>query len=215
MNSFNSLAFIAFAAPLFFMSCKHEVIPTVDSDSICFERDVLPLIVSNCATSGCHDAATAEDGYVLTNYATITRKGVKAGNPDGSELYEVILENEMPPKNPMSADQKAIIKAWIAGGAENGMNCSSDCDSNVYTYSQAVTPIVTKYCIGCHTYPGASGNLDLSSHSAMKSIGTSGKLMGVLYGNGYPLMPPGNSQIMTDCEIKQLQKWIQDGCPEN
>lgn len=215
MNNLTLHTLLALTASTFLFSCQHEVIPNIDSESICFERDVLPLMVSNCATSGCHDAATAEDGYVLTNYATITRKGVQPGNPDKSELYEVILENEMPPNKPLIADQKAIIKAWIAGGAENGMNCSSNCDSSVFTYSQAVAPLVTKYCVGCHTNPGASGNLDLNSHSAMKSIGTSGKLMGVLKGNGYSLMPPGNSQIMTDCEIKQLEKWVNDGCPQN
>src|SRR5690349_8075119 len=42
--------------------------------ALCFERDILPIFQSNCAKSGCHDAASAQDGYVFTSYQTITAK---------------------------------------------------------------------------------------------------------------------------------------------
>lgn len=34
-----------------------------DPDSVYFNRDVLPLIISSCATSGCHDEITHEEVY--------------------------------------------------------------------------------------------------------------------------------------------------------
>lgn len=204
-----------FVTAIFVGSCQHEVLPNVNADELCFERDVLPIIVSNCATSGCHDASTSAHGYNLTNYANITSRGLKPGNSSGSEFWEVIEENEMPPKHPLTSEQKAILKTWIDAGAENGINCSSKCDSAVFTYSGAVSPIVTKYCVGCHQYPGASGNLDLSSFQSIQNIAKSGALINSAKGtNGYSKMPPSGTSL-SDCEIKQIQKWIDNGAQQN
>ena len=46
-----------------------------------FQQDVLPLIVSSCAMSGCHDAASAQEGVVLTSYSTIMNTGRCEGWP--------------------------------------------------------------------------------------------------------------------------------------
>src|SRR5687767_10619889 len=37
-------------------------------DTIYFFKDVLPILVSNCAKSGCHDAVTHEEDLILTSY---------------------------------------------------------------------------------------------------------------------------------------------------
>ncbi|NDH90530.1 MAG: hypothetical protein EBZ22_06560 [Flavobacteriia bacterium] len=84
-------------------SCTHEPLNPIDPnptdttgtggrvcdpDTVYFQQDVLPLIVSSCAMSGCHDAASAQDGVVLTSYTSIMTTGdVKAGQPNNSELY--------------------------------------------------------------------------------------------------------------------------------
>jgi len=194
-------------------SCKHEVLPTINATDICFERDVLPIFVSNCAMSGCHDSKTREDGYELTNYATITAKGIKPGNPNGSKIWESIDDGEMPPQNDLTLEQKAIIKTWIADGAKNGVGCSSNCDSTQFTYSNAISGIITTHCKGCHTNPGASGNLDLNSYSNVKNAAQSGKLLNSVNGtNGYTIMPPSGNKL-SDCQITQIKKWIQNGYP--
>ena len=33
--------------------------------SLCFERDILPIFISNCAKSGCHDASSHQEGFVV------------------------------------------------------------------------------------------------------------------------------------------------------
>ena len=201
------------------VSCKNEVLPDVNADELCFERDVLPIFVSNCSMGGCHDAGTGADGYVLTNYGTITGsdkgKGIVAGNPRESEIWEVIESGEMPPKRELTSMEKSIIKTWIADGAKNGMNCSSNCDTAVFTYSGAISPIIVKQCIGCHQYPNANGGLDLGGYSNIKQTALSGALMNSLKGtNGYQKMPPtGNG--LSACEIEQFQKWINNGAPED
>jgi hypothetical protein len=64
-------------------------------DTLCFQRDILPIFHSNCAMAKCHDAITHKDGYTLLNYSGVM-KGVKAGNATQSKLYRVVNENEMP-----------------------------------------------------------------------------------------------------------------------
>ena len=54
---------------------------------ICFESEILPIFLSNCAKSGCHDAASHEEGYVFDSYNGIM-KGIKPGDPNDSEIFE-------------------------------------------------------------------------------------------------------------------------------
>jgi len=49
---------------------------------------VLPLLVANCARSGCHDNISRAKGIVLTDYPQVMSTGkVKAGKPADSKLY--------------------------------------------------------------------------------------------------------------------------------
>jgi hypothetical protein len=41
------------------------------TDTVSFATKIQPLINTNCATSGCHDATTAEAGYDLSTYQSI------------------------------------------------------------------------------------------------------------------------------------------------
>ncbi len=62
-----------------------------NDSTICFERDILPIFLANCAMSGCHDAQSHEDGYILTSYETITAKGIVPYEPNRSEIYKVLI----------------------------------------------------------------------------------------------------------------------------
>ena len=42
------------------------------TDTVSFAAKIQPLILQNCATSGCHDATTQESGYDLTNHTNIS-----------------------------------------------------------------------------------------------------------------------------------------------
>lgn len=64
---------------LFMVSCTKDKAPAVQpldpncTDTISFSLQVKPLIEQNCSTSGCHDAATASDGYDFTTHANIAQ----------------------------------------------------------------------------------------------------------------------------------------------
>src|ERR1017187_4160253 len=74
-------------------SCVHApyVLPAnlrTNDPNICFERDILPIFISNCTKSGCHNAQSHVGGYVLDNYQNIVSKGIVPGNYAASKLYE-------------------------------------------------------------------------------------------------------------------------------
>lgn len=189
-----------------------------DPEVIYFENDVLPLLISSCAYSGCHDTRTAEDGVILNNYENTMRTGgVKAYNPGKSELYEVLFENgddrmPPPPDNPLSITEKDIIRDWIGQGAED-FYCDA-CDTAVFTYTLAVMPIMESYCNRCHNDTRSDGGVSLQGYDKMKVAADDGSLLGTItHSEGFPLMPQGAP--IPDCEIIQIEKWITDGAQNN
>jgi uncharacterized membrane protein len=168
--------------------------------------------------SGCHDNVTHADGVNLTTYDKILRYVVPR-SASSSKLYKMIMRTDderMPPApmSPLSATQKALIEKWINQGALNN-NCIGTCDSSVFTYSGAVKPIIDTKCRGCHNPASLGGNIDLSTYTSVKAAALNGKLYGsVAQLPGYSPMPK-NALKLLDCEIQQIQKWIQSGSPNN
>jgi hypothetical protein len=100
-------------------SCTHN--PKIsDFPEICFGRDVLPIFQNNCAIAGCHDGAGRESRMALNNYTNISQY-VVPGNPNSSSLYKTITAswggNNMPPNQPLSLENRTIIRIWIEQGA--------------------------------------------------------------------------------------------------
>jgi hypothetical protein len=211
-------------------SCKHEVpaltvdttpIPgPVANNGVCFESEILPLFQSNCAKSGCHDAATHTEELILDSYANIIRKDIVPGKADNSKLYRVLFEtgkDKMPPapNADLTIAQKALIGKWINEGAKNTTNCNNTCDSNQFKYSANISIIINSYCTGCHSGTAASGNIDLSTYNTVKIQATNGRLVGaVTHAAGYSAMPK-NANKLSDCQITQIKKWVTAGALNN
>ncbi len=195
-------------------SCQHESMGDPNA-AICFERDILPIFNSKCAMSGCHDAGTSAEGYTLDNYKNIVSDGIVAGKPNKSEVYESIADGEMPPKGytKLSDAEKQMLYDWIADGAKNGINCAVKCDSTISGFASAIQPIMTKYCVGCHSYPNASAQVELSGYIGVKNAINQGLLKSIDHSGYYP-MPKGGAKL-SDCEINQVRKWIQRGAPND
>jgi uncharacterized membrane protein len=222
--------FYGLAAMLFVVGCQHDmVIPEnmkttmqsleCDSDSIYFVNEIQPLLNSSCATSGCHDDQSAEDGVKMTSYENIVITGkVRAFRPEDSKLYKVLSkkgEHLMPPspQAPFTSEQKDLIKNWIMQGALN-KECIADCNPEVLSFSSHITPIINSNCVTCHSGAQPDGGVLLTSYSQVFAQVQSGKLNNVLTAsNGAPMMPP--SGILSDCSKNNILKWIEDGAPNN
>jgi hypothetical protein len=187
------------------------------SGTVCFESSVLPIFISSCARSGCHDAITKEEGFVLDNYNNIVRKGIVPGDANESKLYKVLFaggDDRMPPDAPLTQAQKDSIAAWINQGAKNTVNCNCSCDPTKFTYAAIVQPIINNQCVGCHKPGSMSGNIDLSTYSLVKVQVNNGKLLGsISHSVGYSPMPQGNK--LSDCQITQIKSWIDAGALNN
>lgn len=188
---------------------------------ICFERDILPIFASNCAQPGCHDAVTRQDGYQFTDYNSITAKNFVAGNAAATELYEKITEDKAdkimppPPNTPLTTEQKELIRKWIDSGAENSTNCGSKCDSNKFTFTADIKPIIEKNCQGCHSGPSAPLGVKLDTYAGIAAVANNGKLLGtVRHEPGFAKMPQGGNKL-SDCEIRQIEKWVDAGAQNN
>lgn len=211
-------------------SCKHEppispvnsspVSGPVPNNGVCFESDILPLFKSNCAKSGCHDAATHEEDLILDSYANIMRKDIVPGKADNSKIYRVLFETgskKMPPapNADLTAAQKALIAKWINEGAKNTVNCSSTCDTTQFKYGANIAPIMSTYCIGCHAGTAPSGGIDLSNYTNVKAQVNNGRLVGaVTQAAGYSPMPK-DAPKLSECQLIQIRKWVAAGALNN
>jgi|SRR5215217_1273609 len=189
--------------------------------SLCFERDILPIFVSNCAKSGCHDAASARDGYVFTSYATITAKKFRPGRPDDTELYEKITENDPhdimppPPNAPLTTGQISLIYEWIRRGAPNTTGCASNCDTTAFLFSKNIQPVLNQNCRGCHNSSAPSAGISLDNYAGVKSVVDDGRLIkAVNHLPGVSAMPK-NGNKLASCKIRQIEKWVADGARNN
>jgi len=211
-------------------ACEHEV-PVLNVDpapqpgpvannGVCFENEVLPLLQSNCAKSGCHDAATHSKDIVLDSYANIMRKDIVPGKADNSKIYQVLFEtgkDKMPPapNNDLTTEQKAAIGKWINEGAKNTVNCNVTCDTTQFKYGTTISIITNTFCTGCHSGTVPSGNIDLSNYAAVKVQATNGRLVGaVTHAAGYAAMPKDANKL-NDCQITQIKKWVAAGALNN
>ena len=220
--------------------CKHEPFATditdpgdttnvnpgtpCDSQVVYFESQVLPILQSNCAMSGCHDEASHEEGIVLTSFTRVMQTAdIRPGNASRSELYEVLVETEAdkkmppPPRQSLSAAQIGIIANWINQGAKN-LRCDAGtgpCEITNRSWDQHIRPIIQTYCLGCHsgTTPGAG--LNFSTHAVVAAATANGRLYGAInHQQGFTAMPPTGAK-MPECQILQIKSWIVAGAPNN
>lgn len=191
-----------------------------DPDTVYFNNQILPFLAASCAQPGCHDAATAEDGVMLTDYFNIISTGdVDPFDPDNSEIYETItdsdLDKRMPPEgeDPLTDDQIQMIYTWIAQGAQNN-GCSS-CDTTAVTFTNTIYPIVEIKCQGCHSGSEPSASLALIDYTDISTIALTGAFYSSITGTNDYTQMPYNANALPQCEVDLIQSWIDDGAPNN
>lgn len=118
-----NIKFILFGILVFLISlqsCTNEF--ESNGQNVCFETDVLPVLVSNCTQSGCHNDIDKEADLVINNYNEIIGL-VKVGDYRASKLYQVLIlpfgSARMPPSpySSLTDEQIQTIALWIEQGA--------------------------------------------------------------------------------------------------
>jgi len=226
------------------LSCVHEPITVIadnyqpndsipigtphscEEDSIYFNEQVLPIFINSCAVSGCHDQETHEEDLILDSYSNIIASGeIEPYNLNEGDIYEAITENQsdddfMPPSDseidPLTEEQIAAIALWINQGLPDNSCPDLVCDTLEVTFSGDIAPMIDTYCIGCHN-GGSNGDPDvvLDGYNAIKFYASTGALVGTISNTeGYAVMP-SNTSGLSDCQVRMVEMWIEDGMPEN
>lgn len=179
----------------------------------CFQEDILPIFISNCTQSGCHNSKDKEGEYDLSNYEGIM-KGITPKHPLLSPIYNNIKgKNPSMPQSPyskLSAKDLMMIRLWINMGAKNTSNCRN-CDTTDYKYSTRISKTIKTWCVGCHNANNAGGGFDLSDYNGVVKSIANNKLLGSLkhLPNFKPM--PKNTNALQQCEIDAIEKWINGG----
>jgi type 1 glutamine amidotransferase len=105
------------------LSCQHETI--VPEHQVSFASDILPILQSNCAFSGCHDTL-GHGERPLNTYDDVTHGDyVVPGKPHESEIFQRVsmtTGEDMMPQAPyphLTDRNLRLIYIWIAQGANN------------------------------------------------------------------------------------------------
>jgi hypothetical protein len=78
------------------------------------------LIVTRCLT--CHAGSEPEGGLDLSSHSAALRGGesgaaIDEASPMASRIWMQIESGEMPPEDPLSPDEKEIVRQWLIEGA--------------------------------------------------------------------------------------------------
>jgi Cytochrome C oxidase, cbb3-type, subunit III len=193
-----------------------------NADTTYFKNDVLPIFVSNCAKSGCHDALTKVKGIQTTDYQSIMQN-IKPYNLSDSKHYKYMAKKDVdkimppPPNAPLNATQLQIVAKWILQGAKNN-ECdanASGCNTQNVKYSTFVKPLLDKNCNGCHGAVSPSANISLTEHTNVQKQAKSGALYGSISHNAnYSKMPKGGAKLDA-CDLNKIKAWIDAGALNN
>lgn len=191
------------------------------SDTVYFQNQILPLLISNCGMSGCHSAASHEEGVITTDYTHI-RAQVKPFYPNQSKIYKSIIDTDpgdrmpRPPAAPLTQDQINLVKKWIEQGALNNA-CNENygqCDTAGVTYTNFIQPLLANKCVGCHGNNNPGAGIKLTNYNEVKVSAQSGKLYNsIAWVNGYSAMPQTGGQLSA-CYISKVRAWIETGMPQ-
>lgn len=195
---------------------------TCHPDTVYFSRDVLPIFVSNCAISGCHDAVSKQDGIQLTDYNKIIQTGkIKPYDLDAGDIFEKITEDRHdkrmppPPGERLTTAQITMIAKWIQQGAKNLSCDEGGCNTDNVTYSGTIAPFLQNACNGCHTGASAGAGIQLNTYAGVRTVALNGRLVGaVSHTSGFVPMPQGGAKI-NDCRISQITTWVNAGAQQN
>lgn len=85
---------------------------TVPMQEVSYKKNILPIIESKCAVSGCHIQGFHEGDFTIFEEL---KKQVDKG-----KFRRLVLENKsMPPDQPLDSKELKLIDAWLKQGGNN------------------------------------------------------------------------------------------------
>lgn len=98
---------------------------------------------------------------------------------------------------------------------EEVLYAGEECNTEAVSYQDDIRLIFDTHCMICHNASSNFGNVKLETYAQVVTRVESGELLGVIrHDPGFSPMPQGNPKI-PECQIRQIESWIDDGYPQN
>ena len=125
--------------------------------------------------------------------------------------------DRMPPltEAPLTSAQINLVYRWIAEGGKNTTGCSSGCDTNNYTFAANIKPMMDTYCKGCHNATTANKGVVLDTYGGVYATVVTGTLLKTIRHEAGVVAMPFASAKLSDCQVRQVEKWIAAGATNN
>lgn len=89
------------------------------------------------------------------------------------------------------------------------------CDTTLVSFSQRIDPLVRGRCFPCHDAASANGGVVMEGFDAVQAAATGGILLcAVRHESGCSPMPK-NAPKLSACDIRAIEKWIDNGTPND
>lgn len=89
------------------------------------------------------------------------------------------------------------------------------CDTTQVTYSGTIAAIIELNCYACHEGEQSVSGIPLNGYNNLKAMVDAGRLIGALrHQEGFSPMPQ-NASALPECELLKIEKWVDDGAPDN
>ncbi len=189
-------------------SCYNNREDILDLPKISFRGEVVPIVTAG--PCGCHNMGDstfvqfsqylpAQGKDTIYYDAILARVGkfetwVNGGTHPGGGVID------------LTANEKAIIRAWIQQGAKD--DAAGCVVTGTVTYTTNIQPIYVSSCKGANCHGGLAAVLDYAKMSANESRLTTIMNSGGVSGH------PGGRLSLSSCTIDLFKKWIQQGKPQ-
>ena len=109
-----------------------------------------------------------------------------------------------------------IVPQSCENNNESDLYGEQECDTTNITWESKIADILAKNCVDCHDNGiGAVTNVRHGSYAEEKKIVDNGRLKGAInHLDGYSKMPKDRG-MLPECELRLINKWIDNGAPEN
>lgn len=108
-----------------------------------------------------------------------------------------------------------LIPSSCVSNNEEDLYPDETCDTLNVTYSLTIAPIINHNCNRCHSAVAPSSGIPLEGYDNLKASVDDGLLVGsIKHEDGFIPMPE-EAPKLPDCDIHQIEIWVNNGAPNN
>jgi mono/diheme cytochrome c family protein len=214
------------------VTVRAESTPADDAESspagVDFQTEILPLLEQRCFS--CHGEKKQRAGLDLRTLEAMHKGGesglaVVGKTAADSLLFDYVVDEFMPPEEPLPKDEVELLRKWLDSGA--AMQLEQEAGPAVVEHD--VVAIFNHRCVVCHGASEQKGGLDLRTREGILNGGKSGSAI-VLGEPDKSLlirkivaeeMPPLKQQRpkavrpVTEEELQTIRQWIELEAPRS